>query len=89
MNCADCNGPIGQDNGPWDGWQLEDGRTVCRACCVADTRKVFQGCINAPNELNQQTCKVCGNWPDENGVIEHGRGCYVVSEDGGGESYSP
>jgi hypothetical protein len=29
-------------------------------------------------------CKVCGNEPDEDGVIEHGRGCYVVNEDGGG-----
>ena len=32
-------------------------------------------------------CKVCGNVPDEDGMIEHGRGCYVVSEDGGGESW--
>ncbi len=32
-------------------------------------------------------CKVCGNVPDEDGRLEHGRGCYVVSEDGGGETY--
>lgn len=32
-------------------------------------------------------CKVCGNEPDEDGVLHHGRGCYVVSEDGGGETY--
>ena len=36
--CHDCNGPIGKDNGPTDGWQLEDGRTVCQACCVEDTK---------------------------------------------------
>ena len=36
--CADCGVAIGGDNGPPDGWQLEDGRTVCRACCVADIR---------------------------------------------------
>lgn len=36
--CADCGGPIGEDHGPRDGWQLEDGRTVCHACCVRDTR---------------------------------------------------
>ncbi len=30
------------------------------------------------------TCKVCGNWPDETGLVEHGRGCYVVDSDGGG-----
>ena len=35
--CADCAGPIGQDAGPQDGWQLEDGRTVCHQCCAADT----------------------------------------------------
>ena len=35
--CADCAGPIGQDAGPKDGWQLEDGRTVCHQCCAADT----------------------------------------------------
>lgn len=39
QRCADCAGPIGKDNGPPDGWQLEDGRTVCHACCVFDTKK--------------------------------------------------
>ena len=34
--CADCREPIGQDAGPQDGWQLEDGRTVCQKCCRQD-----------------------------------------------------
>ena len=34
--CADCAGPIGLDAGPKDGWQLEDGRTVCQKCCGQD-----------------------------------------------------
>ena len=34
--CADCGGPVGLDDGPPDGWQLDDGRTVCHACCVVD-----------------------------------------------------
>ena len=38
--CADCGGPIGQDRGPPDGWQLEDGRTVCQACCVRDLKRL-------------------------------------------------
>jgi Predicted 3'-5' exonuclease related to the exonuclease domain of PolB len=38
--CADCGGPIGQDAGPSDGWQLEDGRTVCHPCCLSDTRSI-------------------------------------------------
>ena len=47
--CADCGGPIGQDAGPKDGWQLEDGRTVCQRCCgqdlirFADRLKATQG----------------------------------------------
>lgn len=36
--CADCGGPIGEDKGPPDGWQLEDGRTICNECCVEDTK---------------------------------------------------
>lgn len=32
-------------------------------------------------------CKVCENVPDEDGCIEHGKGCYTQSEDGGGSSY--
>jgi len=38
--CADCGGELGNDSGPKDGWQLDDGRTVCHACCVADTKNL-------------------------------------------------
>jgi len=31
-------------------------------------------------------CDICGNVPDEYGVIEHGKGCYTQSSDGGGVS---
>ena len=37
--CDDCGKALGSDKGPPEGWQLEDGRTVCHACCAADTRK--------------------------------------------------
>jgi len=37
--CADCETVIGKDLGPPDGWQLEDGRTVCTACCAADLQR--------------------------------------------------
>src|SRR3990167_11101486 len=37
-------------------------------------------------ERAKYACDVCGNVPDEDGVIEHGRGCYTQSEDGGGIS---
>lgn len=32
-------------------------------------------------------CKVCGNYPDEDGMLNHGRGCYTQSEDGGGKEF--
>jgi uncharacterized protein (TIGR02996 family) len=33
-------------------------------------------------------CKVCGATPDSEGEIRHGKGCYRLSEDGGGEEYA-
>lgn len=38
-------------------------------------------------EREKYECDVCGNVPDEWGVIEHGKGCLTQSEDGGGISY--
>lgn len=32
-------------------------------------------------------CDVCGNTPDENGELQHGKGCYVLDEDGGGSEW--
>ncbi len=40
--CADCGCLIGHDNGPRDGWQLEDKRVVCHACCVKDLQKIVK-----------------------------------------------
>lgn len=37
-------------------------------------------------EREVYACDVCGNVPDEDGCIEHGKGCYTQSEDGGGFS---
>lgn len=41
VSCADCGAEIGNDAGPPDGWQLEDGRTICHACCVEDTGSII------------------------------------------------
>jgi hypothetical protein len=38
--CEDCHHPIGNDDGPPDGWELEDGRTVCDSCCSADLQRL-------------------------------------------------
>jgi hypothetical protein len=32
-------------------------------------------------------CKVCGNYPDEDGFLDHGRGCYMIDENGGGSEH--
>jgi len=34
-------------------------------------------------------CDVCGNEPDAEGWLHHGKGCYVVNEDGGGSTSVP
>lgn len=41
-----------------------------------------------PIETPNRECDVCGNQADENGVLIHGKGCFVVSEDGGGVEYA-
>lgn len=46
--CADCREPIGQDAGPQDGWQLEDGRTVCQRCCSQDLMRFAGRLKTAP-----------------------------------------
>lgn len=38
-------------------------------------------------EREAYSCDVCGNVPDEDGRIEHGKGCYTQDEDGGGTSW--
>ena len=40
--CADCGGRDGEDHGPPDGWQLEDGRIVCNSCCAEDLKRLLQ-----------------------------------------------
>lgn len=41
-------------------------------------------CDGTGNTIVDHFCHVCFNTPDEDGVLYHGKGCYVVDEDGGG-----
>lgn len=53
-----------------------------------DGGRKLRGSVDS--ELANRTryeCKVCGNQPDEQGILRHGKGCYVLSDDGGGEEY--
>ena len=50
--CDACNGPIFTGEGPPDGWQLEDGRSVCHDCSAADLRQIAET-IRAESHLRQ------------------------------------
>lgn len=39
--CAECGNAVGNDDGPPDGWQLEDGSTVCHRCCAKSLRGII------------------------------------------------
>jgi hypothetical protein len=57
---------------------VDDTRYTCHACngerISYESRAMF-------------ACDVCGNVPNGEGVLEHGRGCFVASADGGGDSF--
>lgn len=54
--CAKCSADIGLDNGPKDGWQLENGITVCQACCIGNNVKLKR-ILPAHNRLIRQTSR--------------------------------
>jgi hypothetical protein len=61
-------------------------------CAACDAVEALLETPSAPaplprSERARYACKVCGNIPDEEGMISHGKGCYTQSADGGGESY--
>lgn len=44
-------------------------------------------CEESYKILKEYACGICGNVPDENGVLEHAKGCYTENSDGGGYSF--
>ncbi len=70
--CPRCHGEKRVSDG-----RRERGEFIRVQCELARTSRY---------KYDDPSCDVCGNMPDEDGVIEHGRGCYVVNEDGGGSS---
>ena len=54
QTCADCGRPVGFDDGPHNGWQLEDGRTVCQKCCIVDTGKTIKALIEFCKETKAE-----------------------------------
>jgi uncharacterized protein (TIGR02996 family) len=49
-----------------------------------DEQPTVRECPECKNGWEPFVCKVCGNGPDDDGCLEHGKGCYVLNEDGGG-----
>ena len=71
--CTRCRLPLGKALNAFPHVPTEDGHRheVCPQEGKADVEQ----------------CKVCYATPDAEGVIHHGKGCYQVSDEGGGESY--
>jgi hypothetical protein len=40
-----------------------------------------------PAKERDFSCKVCGNKPNSDGELEHGKGCYTQDENGGGSEF--
>ena len=53
MICADCGIEIQEMD-----WQLEDGRTVCQSCCVADMQIVFGKPFAIPCRVNKKSVEI-------------------------------
>ncbi|WP_252178335.1 hypothetical protein [Endozoicomonas sp. 4G] len=54
MHCADCGREIELNKRPCEDWQLEDGRTVCPECCIADMQAIVE---RAREEVGQPRTK--------------------------------
>ena len=62
--------------------------TAFRGCDPKCPKEVIEEADRKSYEFRQRfACKVCGNCPDEFGELEHGRGCFVLSSDGGGSEW--
>lgn len=60
-------------------------RTVLFPANVPIPASVFNA--RSFEERSLYACKVCGNVPDEDGLVVHGKGYYTQSAEGGGELY--
>ena len=62
------------------GWKNGARRTGRSSCGVQVER-------NRIRRYPPDECKVCGNTVNDEGELEHGRGCFAQSEDGGGSEF--
>jgi len=73
---------------------LDENHFECRRILMEQITAIKEA-LEQPEPVQQEpvpeqrnySCKVCGNKPDYEGVLEHGRGCYVMQSEGGGSEY--
>jgi hypothetical protein len=58
--------------------QLTPAKTAIAKCKAA---------LAQPAQERDFSCKVCGNKPNSDGELEHGKGCYTQDENGGGSEF--
>jgi len=53
--CAGCGGPLwnGDHRTPKEGWQLDDGRSVCHSCCVKILKESLSRVCKEKKELER------------------------------------
>lgn len=71
-------------------WDLATPASGWKAAAERWRDAYLQGLSPPPTTesgLAKYQCGVCGNKPDSEGVLQHGRGCFTLSEEGGGEEY--
>lgn len=73
-----------------NGFGLTDGEDYMAALataedfgCVRHEKEGTDDAAGIPVE-EDRPCKVCGATADADGILAHGRGCYVLDENGGG-----
>ena len=68
--------------------RLQEAKQERGELFLADVMRLVIDWLFLEHEHERESCEICGNTPDEIGMIEHGRGCFAVSEDGGGISFA-
>ena len=77
-------------------WASDQTEPETNDHCMCPICKAIDGLIQAIVEAEKQSatheerdfsCNVCGNKPDADGLLEHGKGCYTQDENGGGVEF--
>jgi hypothetical protein len=60
----------------------------CPALVFGEIKEALAQPVQEPVRVGRDfSCKVCGNKPDGEGILEHGKGCYALDKNGGGSEF--